>query len=138
MELAERYRALERMARMIAEALESSTELPPPEQGDESVTPDRGHRPPIATVETPTGDVAALLDFQEQLGNLDGVMKVTVAGTTGEHTTFIVELASETADGPERHRVLCVRCGNVLVEGREPASHGLCESCRVQFGNEPT
>lgn len=138
LELAERYRALEKMARRLAEALESATGLPLPEAGAEMVTPHLGHRPPMATVETPTGDVAALLDFQEQLGNLDGVMKVTVAGTTGERTTFIVELGPETADESQRHRVLCVRCGDVLVEGREPASHGLCESCRMRFGTEPT
>ena len=123
------------MARQLAEALESVTgpartgpRVPPAQ-------PDSPERPSIATVETPTGDVAALLDFQEQLGNLDGVMKVTVAGTTGERTTFIVELDSETAGEPRRHRVVCARCGDVLAEGREPASHGLCDNCRARFGS---
>ncbi len=137
LELAERYRALEKMAAQLAEALESASESPSKKGRAESRSPDLGDRPPMATVETPTGDVAALLDFQEQLGNLDGVMKVTVAGTTGERTTFIVELDSESFDESRRHRVICVRCGNVLVEGREPASHGLCEACRVRFGSGP-
>lgn len=126
-ELAARYRALERFAAELASALEEASEhAAPVREHEESL------RPSVARVQTPTGAVGALLDFQEQLASLEGVLKVTVAGSTNDRTTFLVEL--EPDDEAHRHREVCVRCGRVLAEGMEPASHGLCEDCRSQFG----
>lgn len=124
-DLAKRYRTLERFAARMAETLEQACALPaavPAATGSD--------RPPVAKVETPTSAAGALLDFQEQLAGLEGVQRVTVAGSTADRTTFIVELVPEE----HRHRQVCARCGRILAEGIEPASHGLCEDCRTVFG----
>lgn len=129
-ELAERYRALERFAGEMAAALEdAAAESGPLPPGPEPVAA----RPPLARVETPSGEVNALLDFQEQLASLEGVVKVTVAGASRDRTTFLVELEPEAGAGPP-HREECARCGRILSHGVEPASHGLCEDCRREFG----
>jgi hypothetical protein len=89
-------------------------------------------RPQVASLEAQSSDVATLLDFQERLSELPGVLKVTIAGAKSGKSTFIVELAPETSG-----LVVCTNCGKTLVEGPPPASHGLCEECRSTFGTRP-
>ncbi len=83
----------------------------------------------MTSLEAQSSDVDTLLDFQERLSELPGVLKVTVAGAKSGKSTFIVELAPESPA-----LVVCTNCGKTLVEGPPPASHGLCEDCRSAFG----
>ena len=83
----------------------------------------------IASLELESSDVDALLEFQERLSEIPGVMKVTVAGAREGRSRFLIELAAESPT-----LVLCANCGKTLSEGPPPASHGLCEDCRANFG----
>lgn len=83
----------------------------------------------IAALEAQSSDVDTLLEFQERLSELPGVLKVTIAGAKSGKSSFIVELADERSQ-----LVICTNCGKTLVEGSPPASHGLCEECRAGFG----
>ena len=100
--------------------------------GDDSPPAAPRERPEFARVETPTSDLTTLLEFQERLAELDGVMKVTVAGSTPGRSSFIVELAPEARSA---NRVVCSNCGKVISEGVDPPSHGLCDDCRSRFGH---
>jgi hypothetical protein len=80
-------------------------------------------------LEAQSSEVDTLLEFQERLSELPGVLKVTIAGAKSGKSSFIVELAEERAQ-----LVICTNCGKTLVEGLPPASHGLCEECRAGFG----
>lgn len=86
----------------------------------------------LARIETPTADLSTLLEFQERLAELDGVLKVTVAGSTGGRASFLVELAS--AETAMVNRTVCSNCGRLITEGIDPPSHSLCDDCKSQFG----
>ena len=83
----------------------------------------------IATLEAQGSAIDTLLEFQERLSELPGVLKVVIAGTKSGRSSFLVELASEAP-----RLVVCSSCGKVLTQGVPPASHGLCEDCRADFG----
>ena len=93
-------------------------------------------RQEFARIETPTGDLDALLAFQERLSELDGVTKVTVTGSSSGRSTFLVELAQES-DAEVRQQIRCSVCDKVIQEGSLPASHGLCDDCRDDYGSSP-
>lgn len=126
-ELLARYR---RLAVRLDSAIASLTDSL--ERPTASNIPATADGPQLARLETPTGDLGTLLDFQERLSELDGVLKVTVAGSAGGRSTFLVELAN--ADDAPAHRVVCSNCGKVMSEGIDPPSHGLCDDCRERFG----
>jgi phosphohistidine phosphatase SixA len=92
-------------------------------------------RPRIARIETDTGDIEAILAFQERLAAIDGVTKVTIAGSTPDRASFLVELESE--NDAAQAQIECSVCGKIIQPGTLPASHGLCESCREEFGGQP-
>lgn len=118
-ELLKRYQRLAvKLNETIASVQETLGELPAQETAP---------RPQVAMVATPTGDLPTLLEFQERLSELDGVLRVTVAGSTPGRSSFIVELAS--AEPELRNRVVCSNCGKVISEGSDPPSHSLCEDC---------
>lgn len=124
-ELLGRYRAAsERLAEAMA-ALEVGLS-----GGHGPVGPVNRSEPPSTRtrLETQPSDVGTLLDFQERLSEIPGVLKVTVAGTAEQGSTFLIELA------PEPQLTVCTSCGKTLVEGHPPASHGLCDGCRAVYG----
>ena len=129
--LLDRYRRIARVVDHAIELLESAG-FPP------ATTPMASSseiRREMARIETPTGDLDALLTFQERLSEMEGVTKVTVTGSSAERSTFLVELAQESEmTTPE---VRCSVCGKVIQEGSQPASHGLCDDCRADFGSAP-
>jgi hypothetical protein len=124
--LLQRYR---RVAGTLGRLIETLEGVQPAGQNEFADT-----RPAVARIETQSGDIDSLLYFQEQLAGLDGVMRVTIAGSTGERASFIVELEGEADRQPE---VDCTVCGRVIRAGSVPASHGLCETCRSEFGAPP-
>jgi hypothetical protein len=90
---------------------------------------EKPHDTATASLELATSDVDALLRFQEQLSQIPGVVKITMAGAREGRSRLLIELARETPA-----LVVCSNCGKVLVEGEPPASHGLCDDCRTTFG----
>lgn len=88
---------------------------------------------PLVRLETGPADLSALLAFQERLAELDGVLRVTIAGSNESRTTFLVELEGGPSNGTRPQRTVCARCGKVLTEGDLPTSHGLCDDCGNQF-----
>lgn len=123
-----RYRAASAWMADAMQTLSAHVEPAASAPPDRPAAPPPPPRPAVATLETATGDVETLLEFQERLSEIPGVMKVTVAGLKDGRSTFLVELAEET------QLVVCTSCGKTLVEGRPPASHGLCEDCRSNYG----
>lgn len=123
-----RYRALSSLLTVAMSALESGL-------GEANIETEPPTTKPVSNltrVETPTGDLAAILSFQERLAELEDVLKVTVAGSTPGRTTFLVELAP--AETQTLHnKVVCSSCGRLITEGVEPPSHGLCEDCAESF-----
>lgn len=118
--------------RRISSAVDGAIDALERELGPGAAAPQRGPAR-IATLLADGDDIDALLDFQERLSEIDGVLKVTVAGTQSGRTTFLVELADDS-----RQLVVCANCGKVLQDGQPPASHGLCDDCRSAFGRLPT
>lgn len=133
-DLLSRYR---RLAGVVEQAIQTlETQLSQAERGGGAPAEEAVERPTppgLARVETPTGDLETLLAFQERLADIEGVLRVTVAGSRPGGSTFLVELAGGDGEEPEPQRVVCSRCGKVISEGREPASHGLCDDCRDKF-----
>lgn len=121
-ELLGRYQRVSAVVGRAVDALEAELA-----RGD-TETPSRP-RPQLASLEAQSSEVGTLLEFQERLSELPGVLKVTIAGAKSGKSTFIVELAPESP-----RLVVCTSCGKTLVDGPGPASHGLCENCRVAFG----
>lgn len=125
-DLLDRYRALSVQVQRAIGALEAALET----------SEDDGQSRDLATgtisrVDVPTSDIDALLAFQESLSEIEGVLKVTVAGSSSGRSSFLVELAQEEA--PARHRVVCARCGKAVEDGIEPPSHGLCDDCAEEL-----
>jgi len=136
LELAKRYRRLETFAGDLAAMLEAkaseagASDESTPDLLERPDAPEPG-RPQVARIETPSADLPSLLNFQEQLAELQGVTKVTITGSGSRGTVFLVELD----DGAHsQNRVVCSQCGKTLNDGPEPVSHGLCEDCRALFG----
>ncbi|MGE0600099.1 MAG: hypothetical protein AB7J35_09460 [Dehalococcoidia bacterium] len=127
-ELLARYR---RIARVVEHAIESLESAEFPIRGADPASPARHD---IARIETPTGDLDALLAFQERLSDLEGVTKVTVTGSSAERSTFLVELAQESLEEVQQ-QIRCSVCDKVIREGSLPASHGLCDDCRADYGS---
>ncbi len=125
-----RYRAASAWMADAMQTLAAHIETAPPAASAPTDRPDAPPvaRPAVATLQAASGDVETLLEFQERLSEIPGVMKVTVAGLKDGRSTFLVELAEEA------QLVVCTSCGKTLVEGRPPASHGLCEDCRGNYG----
>ena len=124
--LLERYRVLVERLNVAIESCEAAL-------AEEVAAPKVPGRPGLAKVETPTGDLGAILDFQERLGELEGVLKVTVTGSARGGTSFLVELAGAPGSQPE---LVCSSCGKVLRGGTHPPSHGLCDDCRDSFSTD--
>lgn len=120
-ELLERYRRVSSVVSKSIAALESELGGPAPAS---SVTAAR-----VAALQVESSEIDELMDFQERLSELPGVLKVVLTGTREGTTGFLVELEQE-----DQQMVVCANCGRTLVEGRPPASHGLCEDCRAKFG----
>lgn len=74
------------------------------------------------------GDIARMIDFQERLGQIKEVSRVSVVGLEGDRATLIVEL-----DKPQAPTTICMGCDRVLAEGGPTVSHGLCDSCAAAF-----
>ena len=74
------------------------------------------------------GDLARIMDFQERLGLVADVSRVSVVGLDHGRATIIVELGE--ADEPT---VICMGCGKTLVAGGRRQSHGLCDACATAF-----
>lgn len=129
-DLLDRYRALSVHVQRAIGALEAALETPDGDGGEGGQGPGPAHGT-ISRVDVPTSELDALLAFQESLSEIEGVLKVTVAGSSGGRSSFLVELAQEEA--PARHRVVCARCGKALEDGIEPPSHGLCEECAAEL-----
>lgn len=130
-ELLGRYRAAAAWMADAMQTLAAHLDAAPPAASPSPARPAAPHPPPrpaVATLQAESGDVETLLEFQERLSEIPGVLKVTVAGLKDGRSTFLVELAEEA------QLVVCTSCGKTLVEGRPPASHGLCEDCRGSYG----
>ena len=121
-DLLRRYQRASKVVEHAIEALQGQIE------GRRADNPEH-FAPQIASLEAESSDVDALLEFQERLSEVPGVLRVTVAGAKSGTSTFIVELAPESA-----RLVVCTNCAKILSEGPPPASHGLCEECRAVFG----
>jgi hypothetical protein len=124
-QLLRRYRSASVTIARLINALEAA-------YGEQSAEP--ADRPLVAHIGAQSGEIGALLEFQERLSELDGVSRVTIAGSAGGRTSFLVELSPEV---PSEVQVECSVCGRVIVAGRQPPSHGLCDSCRETFGAGP-
>jgi hypothetical protein len=93
-------------------------------------------RPPLARLQVRFPDQPALLAFEQQLSALEGVASVTVAGSTANECTLLVELLGDASAGyaPAAPTIVCTNCGRVLFEGSAEISHGLCPDCLREFG----
>lgn len=132
-ELLGRYRALSARLSSAMQAIETelSSGIHQPVAPVQTVTPAQTGqpiRPTAATLETHSRDLETLLDFQEHLSEIPGVLKVTVTGTKEGHSTFLIELEQEIQS------VVCANCGKTLTSGKLPPSHGLCDDCRANYG----
>jgi hypothetical protein len=77
------------------------------------------------------GDIARMIDFQERLGQIQEVSRVSVIGLEGDRATLLVEL-----DKPQAPTTICMGCDRVLAEGGPKVSHGLCDSCAAAFKSQ--
>ncbi len=123
--------SLEKLERRLARQPPSGR-LRPVESARE--TPRAEHPPRLTTVRLdvrfPGED--AFLRFLEELAAFDEVVETTVAGSRQGRASVIVRLKHRpVAEAPA---VLCVRCGATLLPGSMPASHGICESCAIEWG----
>ena len=100
------------------------------------VAPAGALRPPLARLQVRFPDRPALLAFEQQLSALEGVASVTVAGSTANECTLLVELLDDGNGGPAPRAptIVCTHCGRVLFEGNAEISHGLCPDCLREFG----
>lgn len=104
---------------------------------------DRAARPTQVDVEG--ADFENLLNLQEQLSNLERVLRVSVTRLEHGRATLLVEMAPDS--GPEQPReafasddtppeeptVLCAWCGKLISAGSSAISHGLCPECAGPF-----
>ncbi|MFN8506814.1 MAG: hypothetical protein U0547_04525 [Dehalococcoidia bacterium] len=110
----------------------SATLAEPPR---DPVTPAAALEPPEAAASAAgplridvRGDLARIMDFQERLGLVADVSRVSVVGLDHGRATIIVELGE--VDDPT---VICMGCGKTLVAGGRRQSHGLCDACATAF-----
>ena len=127
-ELLDRYELASSRLEVVKASLRAQLEQPSPPDAMREPEVSDAPRARVANLQTDSSDVSQLLEFQERLSEIPGVMKVTIAGAKEGRSTFLIELAEEP------QRVECTNCGKVLVFGKPPASHGLCDDCRGSYG----
>ena len=142
-EMGRRYVAVQLAAAEIVAGMEAMAER----VQELAAQPPASRRPANEDVATTTvalevsfSDDGTLLDFQDHLMELEGVLRVSVIGAKGNVASILVELepapSPETALEAGAPTVVCVRCGRTLSAGTAEISHGLCPDCTRDFLGE--
>ncbi len=101
-----------------------------------ATSPARPHRSntEVLELEVTAPNEVAILEFEEQISEIPGVMRVSLKSYAQGKATLAVELQPvvRPSDGDSAVSVVCAWCGKVLTVGDSRISHGLCPECAAK------